>query len=364
LKEVRKTSLYDEHLKLNARMISFAGYEMPIQYEGLVAEHNAVRNHCGIFDVSHMGEVFVKGKEATKFLDYLLPADLTKLETNQVCYSFMCYEDGGTVDDLIIYKYSEEKYLLVINASNIDKDFNWINVVAVDYDVELDHASKRLSEVAIQGPKAQEVLQNLVDFSLDEIEFFRFRELKILDKEVIVSRTGYTGEDGFEIYAKNEDIVEIWQGLIKLGATPCGLGCRDTLRFEVALPLYGNELSLNITPVEAGLGFFVSKEKKGDYIGKETLLKQKLEGASRKIVGFEMLGRGIPRQGYDVLVEGEIIGEVTTGYLSPSLNKNIGLALIDAKYAGLEKKFEVQIRKKRVEAIQVSKRFYKKQYKK
>ncbi|MBL4937565.1 glycine cleavage system aminomethyltransferase GcvT [Clostridium sp. YIM B02515] len=365
---LKKTRLYDAHIKYGGKLIEFARWMLPVQYEGIIEEHEAVRNAAGLFDVSHMGEIKATGKDAFNFVQNLVTNDISVLEDNQVIYTFMCYENGGVVDDLLVYKFNKEDYLLVINASNVEKDFQWMLENKMNYEVELKNISEEISEVALQGPKAQEILQTLTAFNLDDIKFFYCRRDVVIDGiKCLVSRTGYTGEDGFEIYTNNEDITKIWNSILEAGKTygvkPAGLGCRDTLRFEAALPLYGNEISKDITPLEAGLGFFVKLNKKS-FIGKEALVRQKEEGLKRKLVGFEMNERGIPRHGYEVTSNGENIGFVTTGYMSPTLKKNIGLALIDSKYTELGTEIDILIRNKSVKAKVISKKFYSKNYKK
>lgn len=364
----KKTKLYDAHKRHGGKVIEFAGWLMPVQYEGIIEEHEAVRNNAGLFDVSHMGEVEVKGKDAFRYIQNLVTNDVSILLDNQVIYTFMCYEDGGIVDDLLVYKFDEEHYYLVINAGNIEKDFDWMIENKGCYEVEILNISSEVSEVAIQGPKAQEILQNLTDLNLDEIEFFYCKRGVLINGiKCLVSRTGYTGEDGFEIYTENQHIEKIWDSILQAGKScgikPAGLGCRDTLRFEAALPLYGNEISKDITPLEAGLGYFVKLDK-DSFVGREALLKQKAEGLKRKLVGFELKGRGIPRHGYAVEVNGDNIGFVTTGYFSPTLKKNIGLAIIDSKYTGFGTEINILIRNKPVKAEVINKKFYNKNYKK
>jgi aminomethyltransferase len=368
LENLKRTPLYDIYKEYGGKIVDFAGWEMPIQFEGITLEHEAVRNNAGLFDVSHMGEVEVKGTGAFEFVQNLVTNDVQVLENNQILYTFMCYTNGGVVDDLLVYKFSSEHYYLVINAGNIEKDFQWMLDNKGLYNVELTNTSAEVAELAIQGPKAQMILQKLTNMDLDEIKFFYFKEDVIVDGvKCLVSRTGYTGEDGFEIYASIGEIEQLWRKLLIVGAEdglkPAALGCRDTLRFEASLPLYGNELSQDISPLEAGFGYFV-KLAKNNFIGKEALVKQKEEGLKRKLVGFEMKDRGIPRHGYEVNVQGEKIGDVTTGYLSPTLKKNIGFALIDAKYAEIGTEIEIVIRNKAVKAEVVSKKFYKKNYNK
>ena len=368
LENLKKTPLYNAYKEYGGKIVDFAGWQMPIQFEGIISEHEAVRSAAGLFDVSHMGEVEVKGAEAFEFVQNLVTNDIAVLEDNQILYTFMCYEDGGVVDDLLVYKFGKEHFYLVINAGNIDKDFQWMIDNKGSYDMELANISNEVAEVAIQGPKAQKILQKIADIDLDEIKFFYCKRDVLVDGvKCLISRTGYTGEDGFEIYTSTEEIERLWHKLIKIGKEeglkPTGLGCRDTLRFEACLPLYGNELSQDITPLEAGLGFFVKLKKTG-FIGKEALLKQKEQGLKRKSVGFEVKDRGIPRHGYEVTVCGEKIGVVTTGYFSPTLKKNIGLALIDSKYSELGTEIEIVIRGKALKAEVISKKFYKKNYNK
>lgn len=366
---MNKTALFDEHLKLNGKIIDFAGWQLPVEYSGILAEHHAVRKQAGLFDVSHMGEVDVIGKDAAKFVQNLVTNDVSVMVNNQVIYGLMCYPNGGVVDDLLVYKRHDESFYLVINASNVDKDFAWMQENAKGYDITLTNLSPDVSEVAFQGPLAEEVLQSLTSYDLSSIKFFTFAENVDVDGiKCLISRTGYTGEDGFEIYAANADIAAVWVKILEAGkdkgVLPCGLGCRDTLRFEASLPLYGNEIAADITPLEAGLGMFVKLEIADDFIGKSALIAQKAEGLKRKTVGFELLDKGIPRHGYPVLSNGETIGVVTTGYLSPTLDKTIGLALIDAAHAELGTAIEIGIRKNTAKAQVISKRFLTKNYKK
>ncbi|NMB26551.1 MAG: glycine cleavage system aminomethyltransferase GcvT [Tissierellia bacterium] len=360
----KKTPLYDEHVKLGGKVVDYAGWFLPVQYEGLIAEHNAVRNAAGLFDVSHMGEVVVKGKDALAYLQYLTTNDIGSIETDQIIYTIMCYPDGGVVDDFLVYKYDDEEYLLVVNAANTDKDFKWMIDQKKDFNIILENISDQVGEVAIQGPKSEEILQKLTDTDLSKIKPFHFdRKVNISGVECMVSRTGYTGEDGFEIYSPAEGIVKIWNDILEAGKEhgikPAGLGCRDTLRFEAGMPLYGHEISKEITPLEGGLKFFVKLDKKEDFIGKEALNKQWDEGLKRKVVGFEMVGRGIPRENYDVYKNGEKIGHVTTGYMSPTLKKNIGVALIKTEETKLDNEIDIMIRNKPVKAVTINKRFYK-----
>lgn len=368
MSELKRTAVFNGYKTYGGKIIDFAGWEMPVQFEGIIPEHEAVRKAAGLFDVSHMGEVEIKGPQALEYVNNLITNDVSLIENGQIAYSMMCYPDGGIVDDLLAYRYSADKFLLVINASNIDKDVEWMLLNKGEFDVEIQNISDNVSELAIQGPRAQEILQRLTDASLPDIKFFYFKDGVMIDgQRCLVSRTGYTGEDGFEIYTSNEAVEKLWDRMLEagkeFGIKPAGLGARDTLRFEASLPLYGNELSKDINPLEAGFGMFV-KLNKERFIGREALLKQKEEGLKRKLVGFEMKERGVPRHGYDVEADGERIGFVTTGYFAPFLQKNIGLALIDIKYSEIGSPIDIVIRNKKVKAEVISKAFYKKNYKK
>lgn len=358
--ENKKTCLYDKHVGLNALMSPFGGFIMPIQYTTIVDEHEAVRQTCGVFDVSHMGEVLVSGTDAERYVNHIFTNDIRDIPNGKILYGMMCYEDGGTVDDLLVYKVADDCFFLVINAANIDKDWAWIQEQATGYDVTLQNQSEEYGELAIQGPQAEQVMQEVLGIPCQELAFYTFKQLG----DVIVSRTGYTGEDGFEIYATPEYINECWDKLMESGrCKPCGLGCRDTLRFEVGLPLYGDELSPEITPVMAGLSMFVKLDKE-EFIGREALAKQKADGPARRVVGIELADKAIPRHGYVVLKDGNPIGEVTTGYHTISTDKSVCMALIDTQYAKLDTDVEIQIRKKVFPGKVVKKQFYQKNYKK
>lgn len=364
---MKKTPLYDKHLEQSGKIIDFGGWELPVEYSGILAEHEAVRTKAGLFDVSHMGEILITGKDAEAYIQNIATNDISPMENNQIFYSLMCYPDGGVVDDLLIYKYNKEKYFLVVNASNTDKDYEWMLKNKIG-DVEIENVSQNYAEIALQGPLAQDILQKLTSKNLNEIKFFYFEDgVNIGGLNAIVSRNGYTGEDGFEIYVKPEEGPKLWDMVLEAGKdyglVPAGLGARDTLRFEVCLPLYGHEISENITPLEAGLGFFV-KMKKDSFIGKDALLSQKEAGVKRKLVGFEMIDRGIARSSYEVFADGKNVGFVTTGSHSPTLKKSIGLALIDSEYAVEGNEIEVSIRNKNLKAKIIKKPFYNKNYKK
>ena len=363
--EELKTCLYDAHMALGAKMSPFAGYIMPIQYSSITIEHNAVRQHVGMFDVSHMGEIFVKGPQAEEFINHIFTNDIRGYEPGKVLYGMMCYPDGGTVDDLLVYReFLADHFLLVVNAANIDKDFAWIQEQAKGYDCRLDNASPRIGQIAVQGPEAEKTIMDVLGYKeAAALSFYTFCDVEYNGERLILSRTGYTGEDGFELYTTCENIVEIWDKLIKAGVQPCGLGCRDTLRFEAGLPLYGDELSPEISPVMAGLGMFCKYEK--DFIGKEALLDQKAGNLSRKLVGIEIEDKAIPRAGYPVETpDGEEVGVVTTGYHSISLDKSICFALVNKDLAALDTPLCIRIRKKVFPGKVVKKRFYQTNYKK
>lgn len=360
--ELKKTPLYPIYKEAGAKTIDFGGWDLPVQFSSILEEHESVRTRAGLFDVSHMGEVDVQGTDALKLIQTLTTNDASKLDAGQAQYSLMCYPDGGTVDDLLVYKLAENHYMLVINAGNIDKDVEWIEK-HIEGDVQIRNISEETALLALQGPNAEKILQKLTETDLSVIGAFRFiADVDLDGVKGLVSRTGYTGEDGFEVYLSAADAITLWNKLMEAGKdeglVPTGLGARDTLRFEARLPLYGQELSAHITPIEAGLGFFVKLDK-GDFIGREVLAEQKENGAPRKTVGIEMIDRGIPRSHYPVLVDGVKIGEVTTGTQSPTLKTNVGLALIDAKYAELGRELIVEIRNKPLRAKIVKTPFYK-----
>ena len=361
--ENKRTCLYDKHVALGALISPFGGFDMPIQYTGIVDEHNAVRHACGIFDVSHMGEVLVTGPQSEKFVNYIFTNDIAGAPDGKIFYGMMCHPTGGVVDDLLVYKMGAERFFLVINASNIDKDVAWIMEHAKDFDVVVENQSEKYGEVAVQGPKTEEIVERILGIQCSDLAFYTCKEVEVNGETIIISRTGYTGEDGFEIYASHAFTNEVWDKLVGSGEVkPCGLGCRDTLRFEVGLPLYGDELTDEITPLEAGLGMFAKLDK--DFIGRDALVAQKAEGLKRKIVGIELKDKAIPRHGYPVEVDGKVIGEVTTGYNSISTGKSVCMAMLDIDYTKLDTEVEVRIRKKVFPGVVTKKRFYDKNYKK
>lgn len=344
-------------------MTPFGGFDMPIQYKGIIDEHQAVRTDVGVFDVSHMGEVRITGADAMRYVNHIFTNDIATMADGGIQYGMMLYPDGGTVDDLLVYRNAADDYFLVINAANIDKDVAWINRQSNGFNVNIDHQSDRYGQIALQGPNAEATLRDVLGIDAADLAFYTFTTLDRDGDNIIVSRTGYTGEDGFEIYGSHATIQNMWDKLIEAGVQPCGLGCRDTLRFEVGLPLYGDELSEKISPIMAGLGFFVKLDKE-EFIGKEACAEQKANGVTRKLVGLELEGRAIPRHGYPVLAGDEVVGEVTTGYHGISVDKSIAMALVDTRYAALDTPLSVQIRKKTFPAVVVKKKFYKKSYKK
>jgi aminomethyltransferase len=368
MSELKRTPLFDIYKEYGGKTIDFGGWELPVQFSSIKEEHEAVRTKAGLFDVSHMGEFEVKGSDSLAFLQKMMTNDISKVNNGGAIYTAMCYENGGTVDDLLVYKIQENDYLLVVNASNIDKDYAWLEE-HLEGDVTLVNVSEGTAQLALQGPLAESVLQKLAgETNLSEIGFFKFQEKVTLNgKNALVSRTGYTGEDGFEVYCKPEDAASLWKEILEAGkeegVVPCGLGARDTLRFEANLALYGQELSPEISPLEAGIGFAVKLNKEADFIGKTVLKEQKENGLARKLVGIEMIDRGIPRHGYPVYQNDELIGEVTTGTQSPTSKRNIGLALLKTEFSVLDTDVEVEIRGKRLKAKVVPTPFYKREKK-
>ncbi len=354
---LRRTPLYEEHKDLGAKLVGFAGFEMPVQYAGIKAEHEAVRESVGLFDVSHMGEVVFRGPEAEMAVQRLVTRDVSRLEAGQAGYSVVCYKDGGTVDDVLVYRRPDD-FLVVVNAANREKDLDHFQTNTENLDVEIADESDDWALLALQGPEAVDLLQDFTGTDLASVKYYRFAEGEVNGAPAIVSRTGYTGEDGFELYVGPDAAPGIWRALVGAGAIPAGLGARDTLRLEAGMCLYGNELNPETTPLEAGIGFAVHLDKEEGFIGQAALRAEREEGLRKKLVGFEVRGRGIARHGYPVLVDGEEVGEVTSGTLSPTLNKAIGLALVAP---GVEDTFEVEIRGRSVEARAVPLPFYKRE---
>lgn len=359
----KKTCLHDKHVALGANMVPFGGFDMPLYYSDITTEHMAVRQAVGVFDVSHMGEVRVTGPEAEKFVQHIFTNDVAGAEYGKIFYGMMLYPHGGTVDDLLVYKMGENDFLLVINAANIDKDYAWISEQIKGFDAVADNQSDYYGQLAIQGPGAEALMTPVLGLECTELTFYTFKEIEVNGETVIVSRTGYTGEDGFEVYGSHDFIRQAWDKLIAAGVQPCGLGCRDTLRFEVGLPLYGDELTDDISPVMAALSMFVKLDKP-EFIGRDACAEQKENGIKQKVVGIELQDKGIPRHGYPVCAEGKEIGHVTTGYKSPSTGKCVCMALIDAAYSKLDTPVEVMIHGKARRGTVCKKRFYQKSYKK
>jgi aminomethyltransferase len=362
-KLLKRTPLYNVHQKLGAKLIEFGGWEMPVQYSGIIDEHKAVRTAAGLFDLSHMGEFEVSGYKPIEFLQYATTNDVSKLEIGQAHYSMFLYPDGGIVDDLIVY-HLPDKYFLVVNASNITKDFRWLqeNSLIRGHETILRNVSDATALVSIQGPKALSILQPLCDTELKDLKYYNCLSGKVADIPALVARTGYTGEDGFEIFVKAKEAEKIWEALWEAGKDkglkPVGLGARDTLRLEAKMALYGNEIDARVNPLEAGLNRFVKLDK-GEFVGRDALLAAQKKGIKRTLVGFEMKGRAIARHGYSVQKDGKKVGIVTSGAPSPSLGKNIGLALVPVELGEIGSTFEVLVREQPAEAVVVKTPFYK-----
>lgn len=359
---MKNTALSSTHIELGAKMVPFAGYNMPVSYEGVNAEHETVRKAVGVFDVSHMGEFLITGEHALELIQKIGSNDASKLTDGKAQYSCMPNNTGGIVDDLIIYRFNKEKYLLVVNASNIEKDWNWISQHN-SMDATMRDLSDEYSLLAIQGPKAAEAMQSLTDVNLSDIKFYTFEVAPFAGVEnVIISATGYTGSGGFEIYCRNEDAQRIWDRVFEAGADygikPIGLAARDTLRLEMGFCLYGNDIDDTTSPIEAGLGWITKFTK--DFVNSEALKEQKENGPARKLIGFEIDERGIPRQGYEIVDDnGKVIGNVTSGTMSPSLEKGIGMGYVTTEFAAPGSKINIQIRKKALPATVVKMPFYK-----
>ncbi len=358
---LKKTALYHVHEQLGAKIVEFAGYLMPIQYTGIIQEHKRVRSTVGVFDVSHMGEFFIKGDKALDFLQKVTINDVSALAVNQVQYSAMCYEDGGIVDDLLVYRF-DDFYMLVVNASNLQKDWDWLRQNLIP-GVDMQNRSDELTLLALQGPRAEQTLAKLTDLPLADIPFYWLREGQIAGFEAIVSRTGYTGEPGFEICVANDKAVGLWNALFEAGAEfdiePIGLGARDTLRLEMKYCLYGNDIDQTTNPIEAGLGW-ITKLQKGDFNGKAPIQKMKEDGPSRRLIGFEMDDKAFPRHGYKIFQGEKEVGLVTSGTVSPMLQKGIGMGYVAVEAAAVGSSIEIDVRGKKNPAHIVKTPFYKK----
>lgn len=351
---MKKTPLNQVHRDLGARMVDFGGWDMPVQYAGVIDEHLAVREAAGLFDVSHMGEVEVCGANALAFIQYLTVNDASKLVDGQVQYSAMCYPEGGVVDDVTLYRFNAERFMFCVNAANIEKDFDWMQQVLAESglgDVNLSNRSDEFAQIALQGPKAEQVLSRLTDLALADLVYYHFCEGTVAGVEMIVSRTGYTGEDGFELYLPAAAAVDVWQKIMAVGTPaglqPIGLGARDTLRLEKGFALYGHELSKDISPLEAGLAW-ITKLDKDDFVGKQALVDQKGKGLKRRRVGLVMQERGIPREEYALYSGEQQVGVVTSGTMSPSLKVGVALALVEPDFAAADTELQVAVRNRRM----------------
>lgn len=355
--ELKKTPLYQNYIDSGVKIVEFGGWAMPVQFSSIKEEHNAVRYEIGLFDVSHMGEIEISGNEAFQFVQYILSNDANNLTDNKAMYTALCNEEGGIIDDLVTYKLADDRFLLIVNAANTDKDFNWISKQSENFDVKVNNTSDEYGQLAIQGPKARDLVNENVDIDVSDMKMFEFKQnVDLFGKKVILSQSGYTGEDGFEIYCKSEDTVDIWNQLLKHNVVPCGLGARDTLRLEAGLPLHGQDLTESITPYEGGIAFAAKPLIEDNFIGKSVLKDQKENGSTKRTVGLELLDKGIARTGYEVLnLEGNQIGVVTSGTQSPSSDKSIALAIIDRDAFEMGKEVLVQVRKRQVKAKIVKK---------
>jgi aminomethyltransferase len=358
---LKRTPLHSVHRSLGAKMVDFGGWDMPVQYSGLLDEHHAVRRAVGLFDVSHMGEIEIRGREAARLTDAVSTNAVAKLKIGQAHYSGLLYEHGGFVDDILVHKVADDHFFLCVNASNQEKDFEHIRA-ANHYDAEVEFASDRYAQLAIQGPKALEILQKLTPVDLAAIRYYWFTDGTVSGAPARIARTGYTGEDGFEIYVAPAEAARLWNEILEagreFGIKPCGLGARNTLRLEAKMALYGHEIHASISPLEADLSWIV-KIDKGEFTGRAALQKQKASGMRRKLVGFEMRGRGIGRDGYEVRIDGVPAGWVTSGSPAPTLNKNIGLCYLPVEQAQTGRAIEVMVRNQPVEALTVETPFYK-----
>ncbi|MDP8239757.1 MAG: glycine cleavage system aminomethyltransferase GcvT [Candidatus Hatepunaea meridiana] len=358
--QTKKTALYNQHTTLNAKMVPFAGFIMPVQYSGIIDEHLTVRKNVGIFDVSHMGEFEFRGIDAEKFLNRMTTNNVARLEPGDIQYSAMLYDDGGVVDDLLVYRF-EDHYMTVVNASNLDKDYEWLKS-HLQGDVQMEDISDQTTLLAIQGPKAVELVKRLTDMPLDEIKYYNFRLGQTAGIDTIISRTGYTGEEGFELYVSRDSSASLWEAIFdagqEFGVKPIGLGARDSLRLEACYNLYGNDMDETTNPIEAGLGWIVKSKKRGGFIGKEPVLKAKQE-TTRKLIGFILIDKGIARHNTDIYIKGEKVGYVTSGGFSPIMNKAIGLGYVNKPYTDVGNIIEIDLRGRRIKAEIVQTPFYK-----
>ncbi|MFV0387451.1 MAG: glycine cleavage system aminomethyltransferase GcvT [Pyrinomonadaceae bacterium] len=364
---IKKTPLNSVHRELGGKMVDFGGWDMPVVYPaGTIAEHMRTRQFCGLFDVSHMGEIRVTGSDAIPFINSLTTNDVTNLIDGQAHYSALTYESGTVVDDLLVYRFGDEDLLLVVNAATQDKDWDWITAHKGAFEVELQKVSDDYCQIAIQGPEALRILQTLTQTALEPIKYYHFSEGEVDGVPAIISRTGYTGEDGFEVYSAADKAIQLWNKMLEAGnygaeggILPCGLAARNTLRLEAAMSLYGHEISDEITPLEANLGWICKLNI--DFIGADALRKQKEEGLTRKLIGFEMIDRGIARDGFDLYINDQKLGYVTSGSPAPFLGKNIGLAFVPVEFAKLGQDIKIDVRGKLLNAEVVKLPFYKRE---
>lgn len=362
-RELQRTALYEEHLRLQGRMVPFAGWELPVQYDnqGPTVEHRAVRERAGLFDIDHMGQIEVTGPDALAFLQRIQVGDISEIADQGARYSLMCYADGGVVDDIFLYRLSADRWWVVVNAANRHKDVRWLQAHAHGFNVRIRDISDQTYMLALQGPKAQAILQSLTSLDLNQVPFHTCAQAEVAGVPTLVGATGYTGEYGYELFFPVTSAVFMWRTLLAAGQAegllPCGLAARDSLRFEPCLPLYGHEIDHDIDPISARLGWAISFDK-GEFIGRDALLKIRLEGPTHKLVGFEMVDRGVPRAGYDVLIDGQVVGEVTTGMKSPTTGRFVGLAFVPAEAATVGTELEIMIRNKLRRAVVVPRPFY------
>jgi len=351
---LKRTPLYEAHVATGAKIVPFAGYEMPVQYPaGITAEHRAVRTAAGLFDVSHMGEFVVRGPQALDLVQFITVNDASKLAVGQAQYSAMCREDGGVIDDLLVYRFAD-RYMLVVNASNLAKDWGWVERHAAEFDVEAENRSDRTALLAVQGPRARDIVRPLLDIDADSVAYYHFREGSVAGAPAVIAGTGYTGEDGFELYLEPASAMDVWQALLDAGQShglmPAGLGARDSLRLEMGYALYGNDLDEEHTPLESALGW-ITKFDKGDFIGRDALLRQREAGVTRKLVGILLTGKGFPRHGYPILVDGDPAGVVTSGTVSPTLGLGIALGYVPASHARAGSEVRIDIRGRPVDGV-------------
>ena len=358
---LKTTPLHDRHVALDGKMVPFAGYSMPVQYPtGIKAEHAAVREAAGIFDVSHMGEFILRGPGALDLVQRISVNDASRMDVGQAQYSAMCQEDGCVIDDLIIYRF-EDRWMLVVNAANLEKDWAWVSQHAADFDVEIENASDDTALIALQGPAAREILRPLASLDVDDVKYYRFMEGSVAGLSGVISGTGYTGEDGFELYLPADGAAAVWDALLEAGSghglIPAGLGARDSLRLEVGYALYGNDIDDQHTTLESGLGW-VTKLDKGDFVGRAALAAQKEEGVPRRLVGLRLTGKGFPRPGYDIVSDGEVVGSVTSGTVSPTLGYGVALGYVPIGLSKAETELQIDARGRLVDAVVQRPPFY------